>query len=175
MALDRAKSLASAEKFVKSGKITEAISEYKKLAEDNSRDMGVVNKLGDLCVRAGKNQDAIRYFLRIAEFYAADGFFLKAIAMYKKISKLDPANVDCLQKLAGLYQQQGLTIEAKAQYLAVADRHIKGGQIQKAIEVFPRILEIEPDNMKVRMTYADLLVRAGGVAEAGKEFRVVAQ
>ena len=175
MALDRAKSLASAEKFVKSGKIPEAISEYKKLAEDNSRDMGVVNKLGDLCVRAGKNQDAIRYFLRIAEFYAADGFFLKAIAMYKKISKLDPANVDCLQKLAGLYQQQGLTIEAKAQYLAVADRHIKGGQIKKAVEVFPCILEIEPDNMKVRMAYADLLVRSGSVPEAGREFRVVAQ
>ncbi|MBI1950732.1 MAG: tetratricopeptide repeat protein, partial [Acidobacteria bacterium] len=175
MALDRAKTLAHAEKFVKTGKIPEAIAEFKKLAEDNNRDMGVINKLGDLCVRAGKSQDAIRYFLRIAEFYAADGFFLKAIAMYKKISKLDPANVDCLQKLAGLYQQQGLTIEAKAQYLAVADRHVKGGQIKKAIEVFPRILEIEPDNIKIRVTYADLLVRSGDLAEAGGEFRLVAQ
>ena len=175
MAFDRAKALANAEKSVKAGKIPEAIAEYKKLAEDNSRDMGVVNKLGDLCVRAGKNQDAIRYFLRIAEYYAHDGFFLKAIAMYKKISKLDPANVDCLQKLAGLYQQQGLTIEAKAQYLAVADRHVKSGQVKKALEVFPRILEIEPDNIKIRMNYADMLVRSGSVPEAGREFRLVAQ
>ncbi|HEV8702459.1 MAG TPA: tetratricopeptide repeat protein [Candidatus Polarisedimenticolia bacterium] len=175
MAFDRAKALANAEKSVKAGKIPEAIAEYRKLAEDNSRDMGVINKLGDLCVRAGKNQDAIRYFLRIAEYYAADGFFLKAIAMYKKISKLDPANIDCLQKLAGLYQQQGLTIEAKAQYLAVADRHVKSGQVKKALEVFPRILEIEPDNIKVRMSYADMLVRSGSVPEAGREFRVVAQ
>lgn len=175
MAFDRAKALANAEKSVKSGKIPEAIAEYKKLAEDNNRDMGVINKLGDLCVRAGKNQDAIRYFLRIAEYYAADGFFLKAIAMYKKISKLDPANIDCLQKLAGLYQQQGLTIEAKAQYLAVADRHVKSGQVKKALEVFPRILEIEPDNIKIRMTYADMLVRSSSVPEAGREFRLVAQ
>jgi tetratricopeptide (TPR) repeat protein len=175
MAFDRAKALANAEKSVKAGKIPEAIAEYKKLAEDNNRDMGVINKLGDLCVRAGKNQDAIRYFLRIAEYYAGDGFFLKAIAMYKKISKLDPANIDCLQKLAGLYQQQGLTIEAKAQYLAVADRHVKSGQNKKALEVFPRILEIEPDNIKIRMTYADMLVRSGSVPEAGREFRLVAQ
>ena len=77
--------------------------------------MGVINKLGDLCVRAGKNQDAIRYFLRIAEYYAADGFFLKAIAMFKKISKLDPANIDCLQKLAGLYQQQATEEEPACQ------------------------------------------------------------
>jgi tetratricopeptide (TPR) repeat protein len=175
MPLDRAKTNANAEKFVKSGKIPEAIAEYRRLVEDNSRDMGVLNKLGDLCVRTGKNQDAIRYFLRIAEFYASDGFFLKAIAMYKKVSKLDPANVDCQQKLAGLYQQQGLTIEAKAQYLAVADRFVKAGQFKKAVEVFPHILEFEPDNMKVRMTYADLLVRLGSLPAAGREYRQVAQ
>jgi len=169
MGLDRAKINANAEKLVKSGKIVEAITEYRKLADENSRDMGVLNKLGDLCVRAGKNTDAIRYFLRIAEFYASDGFFLKAIAMYKKVSKLDPANVDCQTKLAGLYQQQGLTIEAKAQYLAVADRFMKAGQFKKAVEVFPRVLEAEPDNMKVRMTYADLLVRVGQTLARGPE------
>jgi tetratricopeptide (TPR) repeat protein len=175
MPLDRAKTNANAEKFVRTGKIPEAIAEFRKLAEDNPRDMGALNKLGDLCVRAGKTQDAIRAFLRIAEFYASDGFFLKAIAMYKKVSKLDPANVDCQQKLAGLYQQQGLTIEAKAQYMVVADRFIKAAQYKKAIEVFPHILEIEPDNMKVRMAYADLLVRAGSLQDAGREFRQVAQ
>src|SRR6266581_9575674 len=175
MPLDRAKTVQNAEKFMKAGKLPEAITEYKKLADDNPRDMNVFNKLGDLCVRAGKNQDAIRYFLRIAEFYASDGFFLKAIAMYKKVSKLDPSNVDCQTKLAGLYQQQGLTIEAKAQYLAVADRHIKGGHFKKAAEVFPHILEAEPDNMKVRMTYADLLVRVGSLPDAGREMRQVAQ
>jgi len=107
MPLDRAKTVQNAEKFMRAGKLPEAITEYKKLADDNPRDMNVFNKLGDLCVRAGKNQDAIRYFLRIAEFYASDGFFLKAIAMYKKVSKLDPANMDCLQKLASLYLSRG--------------------------------------------------------------------
>jgi tetratricopeptide (TPR) repeat protein len=175
MPLDRTRTIANAEKFVKSGKIPEAIGEYKKLAQDNPSDMNVVNKLGDLCVRAGKSQDAMRYFLRIAEYYASDGFFLKAIAMYKKVSKLDPSNMDCLQKLAGLYLQQGLTIEAKAQYLAVADHLVKAGQARKAIEVFPKILEIEPDNMKVRVTFADLLARAGSGQEASREFRHVAQ
>src|SRR5882762_5013278 len=171
MALDRAKTALNADKFMKAGKIPEAIAEFRKLAEDNPRDMGALNKLGDLCVRAGKTQDAIRAFLRIAEFYASDGFFLKAIAMYKKVSKLDPANVDCQIKLAGLYQQQGLTIEAKAQYLALAERFIKAGQFKKAVEVFPHVLEAEPDNIKARMTYADLLVRVGSVPDAGRELR----
>src|SRR5438876_9409224 len=131
MALDRAKTVLNAEKLLKSGKLPEAITEYKRLAEDNPRDMNVFNKLGDLCVRAGKNQDGIRYFLRIADFYASDGFFLKAIAMYKKISKLDPSNMDSLQKLAELYQKQGLTIEAKAQYMEVADHFVKAASSRR--------------------------------------------
>jgi tetratricopeptide (TPR) repeat protein len=175
MALDRAKTAQAAERLLKAGKIPEAITEFKKLAEDNPRDMNIANKLGDLFLRAGKNQDAIRYFLRIAEFYAGDGFFLKAIAMYKKISKLDPANMDCLEKLAGLYQQQGLTIEAKAQFLQVAEHFLKAGQLKKAIEVYPKVLEVEPDNLKVRLTYAELLVRASSPKEAAREYRSAAQ
>ena len=175
MAFDRAKTLANAEKQLKAGKLVEAIAEFKKLAEDNPRDMNVINKLGDLCARAGKNPDAIRYFLRIAEFYADDGFYLKAIAMYKKVSKLDPSNMECLQHLAALYQQQGLTIEAKAQFLGVVEHFLKAGQIKKALEIYPKILEIEPDNLKGRLGYADLLARSGSVAEAGREYRIVAQ
>ncbi len=175
MPLDRAKTMQSAEKFLKAGKIPEAIGEFRKLAEDNPRDMNIFNKLGDLCVRAGKNQDAIRYFLRIAEFYASDGFFLKAIAMYKKVSKLDPANMDCLQKLASLYLKQGLTIEAKAQYLEVTDHYVKAAQFKKALEVLPQVLQIEPDNIRIRMTYADLLCRTGGLKEAAREFAQVAR
>src|SRR6266581_4239085 len=162
MPLDRAKTVQNAEKFMKAGKLPEAITEYKKLADDNPRDMNVFNKLGDLCVRAGKNQDAIRYFLRIAEFYASDGFFLKAIAMYKKVSKLDPNNMDCLQKLASLYLKQGLTIEARAQFMKGAD-------------VLSQILMIEPDNVKIRVSYADLLARTGGAKDAAREYALVAR
>jgi tetratricopeptide (TPR) repeat protein len=178
MALDRTKTVQQAEKFVKAGKIADAITAYKKLAEDNPRDMNVFNKLGDLCVRANKGQDAIRYFLRIAEFYAKDGFLLKAIAMYKKICKLDPSNMDSVQKLAGLYQQQGLTIEAKAQYLQVIDHVIKSSQFKKAADIIPRVLEIEPENIKIRLSYADILIRTndreGGVSQFAQVARDLA-
>ncbi len=173
--LDRTKTLASAEKLVKTGKLVEAIAEYKKLADDNPRDMNNFNKLGDLYLRAGKTQDAIRHFLRIAEFYASDGFFLKAIAMYKKISKLDPSNMDCLQKLATLYHKQGLTIEARVQFKEVVDHFIKASQFKKAIEVLAQVLEMEPDNSEVRMRYADLLTRAGDAKESAPHFAQVAR
>ncbi len=175
MAFNRAKTVKLAEKYVKGGKLLEAVAEYKKLADDNPRDMNVINKLGDLLARAGKKQEAIRYFLRIAEFYARDGFLLKAIAMYKKIAKCDPANLDCLQRLAGLYMRQGLMIEAKAQYLHVVDQMVKREQLQPAAEILPKILEIDPENLKVRKTLAEILVRIGRPEDAGREYAHLAR
>ncbi|HZM71581.1 MAG TPA: tetratricopeptide repeat protein [Candidatus Cryosericum sp.] len=169
-ALDRAKTIQAAEKHVRAGKFLEAVAEYKKLADDNPRDMNVLNKLGDLLTRAGKNQEALRFFLRIAEFYAKDGFFLKAIAMYKKISKLDGTNLECQQQLAALYQKQGLASEAKAQYLLIADQLIRKGQQKAAADILQKVLEIEPDNVKVRSTLGELLGRSPKGDGAAREF-----
>jgi tetratricopeptide (TPR) repeat protein len=174
-AFDRARSLVAAEKFVKAGKMTEAVAEYKKLADDNPRDMNVVNKLGDLLVRAGKVPDALKQFLRIADFYARDGFFLKAIAMYKKICKIDPKNIECQQKLAELYQQQGLTTEAKTQFVQVAEALMRQGQGPEAANALRKVLEVDPENHKVRHTLAELLSRSAKPEDAAKEYCNVAR
>src|SRR5262245_479796 len=170
MPLDRAKTILLAEKFVKAGKLPEAVKEYQKVAEDNPRDMNVMNKLGDLLVRAGRNAEALRYFVRIADFYARDGFFLKAIAMYKKVTKLDPANVESQQRLAAMYKEQGLATEAKAQYLQLADHLVRHSQAAGAIEALKRVVEIDPENAKVRMTLAELLARGGKAEDAAREY-----
>ncbi|HYV86700.1 MAG TPA: tetratricopeptide repeat protein [Patescibacteria group bacterium] len=174
-AFDRARSLATAEKFVKAGKMAEAVAEYKKLADDNPRDMNVVNKLGDLLVRAGKVPDALKQFLRIADFYARDGFFLKAIAMYKKICKIDPKNLECQQKLAELYQQQGLTTEAKTQFIQVAEALMRQGQGPEAADALRKVLEVDPENHKVRNTLAELLSRSAKPEDAAREYCNVAR
>ena len=36
-----------------------------------------------------------------------DGFFLKAIAIYKKINKIDPARLEVYERLADLYHSRG--------------------------------------------------------------------
>jgi tetratricopeptide (TPR) repeat protein len=174
-AFDRTKTMLAAEKFVRAGKLLEAVAEYKKLADDNPRDLNTVNKLGDLLVRAGKGQEALRYFLRIAEFYAKDGFYLKAIAMYKKICKLDPSSIDAEQRLAHLYQQQGLASEAKAQYLHIADHFMRKSDTAAASEALQKVLEIEPDNNKVRVMLAEILGRSSKSDDAALEFGRVAR
>ena len=63
--------------------------------------------------------------------------------MLKKISKLDPTNVETAMKLANLYSQQGLLVEARQQYLHVADAYARAGQTRKALEAYQKIADLE--------------------------------
>src|SRR5687767_5290896 len=96
--INREKVQQRADKFIQKGKLQDAITELTLLVEDNPADMNTVNKIGDLYVRLGKIPEAIGEFTKIAESYCDDGFILKAIAIYKKINKLDPSNIAIYHK-----------------------------------------------------------------------------
>src|SRR2546425_5735832 len=170
MSLNKSKALRTAEKYVLQGKIPAAIDEYRKVVNADPGDLTTINTLGDLYVRAGKIPDAIANFSRIADSYREGGFTLKAIAMLKKISKLDPTNVDTSMKLANLYSQQGLLVDARLQYLQVADSYARAGQTRKALEAYQKIADLDPSNTAVRMKLGEIFSREGMIEQAHDSF-----
>jgi tetratricopeptide (TPR) repeat protein len=175
MPLNRAKVVKNAEKFLRQGKIDAAIAEYQLLVQESPKDLNTINKIGDLYARHGKIREAIAQFTKIAEFYSADGFLLKAIAIYKKINKLDPNYMEANQHLADLYSQQGLVMEAKSQYQAVAEHYLKAGQLEKTRGIFEKLLKLAPDDLKSRLALAELCVKEKNVDQAVQEYLGVAQ
>ncbi len=135
MAFEKAKVLKAAEKFLSQGKITAAIKEYRQIVDHEPNDLTTLNMLGDLYVRANKKEEAVSCFERIAHHYSTQEFNLKAIAMYKKIERLRPRDPDVARKLADLYASQGLVVDARAQYLIVADAYTRAGDNKRALEV----------------------------------------
>ena len=170
MSLNKSKALRTAEKYVLQGKIPAAIDEYRKVVSADPGDLTTINTLGDLYVRAGRIQDAISNFSRIADSYREGGFTLKAIAMLKKISKLDPTNVETAMKLANLYSQQGLLVEARQQYLQVADAYARAGQTRKALEAYQKIADLDPSNTSVRMKLGEIYSRESMTEQAHDAF-----
>ena len=81
---NKAKVLNSAEKHVQQGKIQNAISDYEKVLQHDPKDLAILNTLGDLYARVGDPSRAASYFKRVGDAYAAEGFTVKAIALYKK-------------------------------------------------------------------------------------------
>src|SRR6266852_4385166 len=161
MAFDKVKTLRAAERFLELGKIPAAAKEYCKIVEDDPDDFTALNMLGDLYVRVGNQPAAIACFRRIAEHYREQDFALKAIAMYKKIDRLQPHDTEIATNLADLYARQDLVVEARAHYLAVADAHNRAGARQEALGILRKIADLDPQNTDIRVKLAEGYLKEG--------------
>ncbi len=171
---NKQKVLSAAEKYVQQGKIQNAISEYEKVTKADPKDLTVTNTIGDLYSRLGEADKATECFKTVGDAYANQGFTVKAIAMYKKISKLKPS-LESVLKLAELYTQQGLFNDARAQYLQVAEEFLKSGELENAVRIFQKILEMDPENTSMRVRLAEVYVRLGKKEDAWKIFSAAAE
>ncbi|HEV2880194.1 MAG TPA: tetratricopeptide repeat protein [Pyrinomonadaceae bacterium] len=170
MGFDKAKAISAAEKYLAQGKIPSAITEYCRIVERDPNDQSALNTLGDLYVRVNKRQDAIECFQRVADHYREQGFTLKAIAIYKKISRLDPSLPAVAQRLAVLYEQQGHFVEAREQYLAIADTFARAGKMRDSLDALRRSADLEPNNVEIRLRLGEGFLREGLGEEAADAF-----
>jgi tetratricopeptide (TPR) repeat protein len=170
MAFEKAKVLKAAEKFLSQGKINAAIKEYRQIIKHDPQDLTAVNMLGDLLARAGQKDEAIACFSQIAEHYREQEFRLKAIAMYRKIEKLKPRDPDTANKLGELYAAQGLIVDARAQFLIVAEGYTRAGEARKTLAVLHRIADLDPQNTDIRVQLAEGYLKEGMENDAAKAF-----
>src|SRR5271166_3239109 len=104
------------------------------------------------------------------------GKVAQAIAEYQQILRNDPKDqatlmtvgdlfarqgdmpqaTEYFERLADLYVQQGVLSEARPLFLQIAEAYLKANKSQKAVEVLRRLLDVEPDNLRVQMRLAEL-------------------
>jgi tetratricopeptide (TPR) repeat protein len=167
--------MQAAEKLVARGKISQAIREYRKLLRQNPNDANMLNRVGDLYARQDRVDDAVELFRKIAESYSRDGFFVKAIAIYKKILRLDPTQLEVYEKLAELYHRQGLISEARSQYLVLVDYYTKHRNTAATIEIHRKMADLEPNDPSPRVRLAELYLREGLIEETIGEYQRIAE
>ncbi len=163
-----------AERLEKAGRLDQAIALYRQIIEQNPRDWNTINKIGDLYAKISRTREAAEEYSKVADFYAKDGFLVRAIAMWKKVNKLDTAILDPYLKLAELYAKQGLMMEAKSQYQIVVDEYLKRGKTRDAADVLKKMAELDPGDLKVRSKLADIYTREGSGPKAVEEHIAIA-
>src|SRR5688572_27507650 len=84
------------------GKAIEAIRSQLKAGKHNPQ---LHIQLADVLVLAKKPNEAIQVLMRVADEFAHDGFEAKAIAILKKIDKIDPNRPDVQSKLRSLVKK----------------------------------------------------------------------
>jgi tetratricopeptide (TPR) repeat protein len=110
-----------AQKITQTKGLKKTIKEYLRILDKDPDDIKTRIKLGDLYLRKGNLDKAIKEYFKIGEHYISEELDLKAIAMFRKILVLNPGMTDSYYKLAELYYRRGLFGEAKLQYLKLLE------------------------------------------------------
>ena len=154
MSFDKTQAMRNAERFLAQGKIGSAIGEYKQIVSHDSKDFGTLNLLGDLYIKNSEKSAAVKCYKSVAEHYSKQGFAQKAIAIYNKISRIEPNSIDISAQLAELYKQKGSVLEARSHYVKLAEHYQSKGRTTEALEVWKQIALVDPNNTEVYLTIA---------------------
>ncbi len=171
--LDKNSIIDAAQKFTARGQIDDAIAEWLKLAEV-SKDGNIHNTIGDLYLKKGSQSDAVESFSKAADMFRDEGFYPKAIALYKKVLNLVPHKLDVRIALAELNAERGFNSQAATDLLKIADKLAADSDNEKALEVYEKALRASPLDINIKIRIADLSYELGQKERALKGFGLIA-
>src|SRR5947209_5919527 len=172
--MDKNKVIESASKLIVKGQFEKAVKEYQRVLEVDPDDVRVLQKLAELYQKMKKQSEAADCFEKVARTYAAQGFYLKAVALYKQVLKV-VERVEVNVRLAELYQQLGLIGDATKEWQTVAAQHEKTGDHKASLDALKKLVDLDPENVASRIRLGEQYARQENPVEAVAELRRAAQ
>ena len=160
------KLISNAQKFLAKGQLPKAISEYQKLVASFPKDVRNRQKLAELLSREKRIEDALAEYEHVARHYTDTGFYLKAIAVYKQMQKLDPARVEICRKLAELNEKQGLVGNALTEYRNLVTYYEQNGLRSEAVPILEKMLALDPSSLNIRAKLVEIMFATQAEEEA---------
>ena len=157
-------------KAYEKGQYDKAIKEYLKVVKEDPKDVRVWLKIGDIYAKKDAKSEATDTYMKVAKFYSDQGFYLKAVAVYKQILKVDPRLVEVNLKLAELYRQLGLLSDAMHHFEMVAAFFHREGKTREALATLRQLVDLDPENVATRIKLAELYSKEEMTKEAIAEF-----
>lgn len=173
MALTKEQILENADKFYQKGQLDKAIVEYRNVLKIDPKNIQCRLKVGDILLKMGKSSEAIEEFLKVGSTYISQGFYPKAIAIYKQILRVEPNNIDANRTLADLYQKIGLIGDAVNVYRVLLGIYEKQKNTQEAIKVLKKITEIDPSNLSAKVKLAEIYYHGNKRDEGAEIFKSI--
>ena len=159
-----------AQKAIGRGHWDKAVTHLEKVLAEEPNDLRTLLKLGDVYAKKGDRDQAIDVYRQVAEHHASEGFFLKAVAVYKQVFRLDAHHCEAALRLAELHEQLGLAQDAMSHYQLALPLLEERGEVGRSIEVLRRMVELEPENVSVHIKLAEACSRSDQKSLAVEHF-----
>ncbi|MGW8312545.1 MAG: tetratricopeptide repeat protein, partial [Desulfuromonadales bacterium] len=171
--INKEKHLENAQKFIAKGQVSKAIKEYQSVVAAFPKDVRNRQKLAELLSRDKRNDEAMAEYEAVAKHYTDTGFYLKSIAVFKQMQKLDPSRVDIYYSLADMNEKQGLVGNALTEYRNLVAYYDKHDMPQEAIKVLDKMLALDPGNLNFSAKIAECYMAVGQETEALEKFQEI--
>ncbi|UCG78341.1 MAG: tetratricopeptide repeat protein [Nitrospirota bacterium] len=165
---DKSTVLKQTQKLIAKGQIDKAIGMWVEFVGSNP-DANIYNTIGDLYLKVRDKNNAKTWYQKSGKYLHDEGFYKKAIAIYRKALNCDPADPYTLLALGDLNKAQGMDPEAIKFFLAAVDALKKKGKNDEVLAVYNKILEIAPSNLPLRLKIAEYYIKEGLNTNASKE------
>lgn len=173
MSSKKTKLLESAQKNFLKGLYDRAVDEYRQIIQLDPIDTRHRQRLAEILAKANQKDDAVKEYTFLAKHYIDSVHYLKAIAVYKQIQKLDPTNPEISLTLASLNEKQGLIGNATAEYTAAVHIYEKNGENLKALKTLLSMMALDPSNSAVRLRIAEKYFTTGSEEKSLNEFELL--
>jgi tetratricopeptide (TPR) repeat protein len=159
-----------AQRFVQNGDLDRAVEEYQKLLAADDSDPYTHVTLGDLYFKKGVMDEAGRRYQEASEAYRKAGLVKNAIAVCKKMLRLNLRNLDTLKSLAELHAQDGLSTDAAQFYGQYADIMLGKDQRVHAAEALDAASVLLPDDPRYAEKLGEVWLLEGEKLKASRAF-----
>lgn len=160
------KLIEEAQKFALRGQFDKAAKTYEQILAEDPAAVSLRQKLAELLIKCGRNDDARKEFEIIGKHFSKNGFYLKAIAVYKQLQKLFPADISLSLTLAELNEKHGLVANSLSEYKLVYDFHKKTGNTSEALGILDRMQAVAPLNITIKIKLAEAYAQHGKMEES---------
>lgn len=170
MSIDRNAILEQADRLVAKGHADKALLEYKKLLAAYPGDTILLNRVGDLYLQTGMPAEAAVTFRSLARIFRKEQQEKKAIAMLKRVMKVQPGDLECAQELVDALVAGGAAREAAQIHFQVAE-HLDGeGRKEEALAAYAKGVASDPSRLELRLGLARRYAEAGQKEKAAGAF-----
>jgi tetratricopeptide (TPR) repeat protein len=142
--------LREAQQLIDQGRVTSAIAIYRRIVDEDPADLNAISMLGALYEKAGRSNDAVEHFLRIAEKFLKAGSAVSGAYILKKVIRIDPTNAIANMNLGELQLHEKATAAAHDHFIEAAAAFWHKGNIPAAIKMNKRALEVVPDSRQAK-------------------------
>ncbi|MFV2007034.1 MAG: tetratricopeptide repeat protein, partial [Longimicrobiales bacterium] len=137
-----------------------------RLDQDDHPDISLFNRAGDLCTRVGNIQAAVERYERAVDLYVDAELPNNAIAVCKKVIRNLPSRHTTYLKMGQIRASQGFLTDARANFLAYAERMQGEGQIDEALRALIEFADLAPDDYEIRIALGSQFEQRERVSEA---------